>query len=141
MKILYTDKYVEIKACKEKKFLDISQRQKIQDIKALDRLSQNIKYYADITKYDSIVFTIDNVVFSDEYNLFKDQYFSDIHRSGINNLLLVIHDDAMRNIYQQELHDFNTNSGLKVEFFKDEQNAQQRIVHQPKEIHVDPWDL
>ena len=66
--------------------------------------------------YGDDFFTIDNADFSDEFNLFKEQYFSDIHRSGINNLLLVIHDDAMRNIYQEELHDFNTNSGLKVEF-------------------------
>ena len=141
MKILYANKYVEIKACKEKKFLDINQRQKIQDMEALNRLSQTIKYYTDVTKYDSIVFTLDNTDISNEFNLFQEQYFSEICQSGIKNLLIVIPDDEKRGYYQQELQGFNTTTGLNIEFFKNEQNAMQWFIHQPKEILIDQWDL
>jgi hypothetical protein len=136
MKILYTNKYVEIKACTEKKFLDIKQKQKIQDERAMDRLSQNIKYFIDITKYNSILFSINETDFSSDYNFFQDEYFTEIYRSGMKNLILIIKDDEKRSTYQHKLQDFSTNSGLHVEFFKDIYSATEWITLQPNEIPV-----
>lgn len=134
MKILYTNKYVEIKACKEKKFLDIKQKKIIQDKKELNHLSENIKLFTDITKYDSIIFSMNDIDFSNDCSFFQNEYFSEIHQSGMKNLLLIIPDDEKRGIFKQELQDFNVNSGLNVEFFKDIYTATEWITHQPKEI-------
>jgi len=136
MKILFYNKYVEIKACKEKKFLGINQRQTIQDTEELDKLVHNIQYYADVTKYDSIIFSVNTVDFSKESTLLDTHYLSDIHHSGIKNLLFIVPDDMTRDLYQEEMRDFTENSGLQVEFFKNEQNAIQWITHKPKEILI-----
>lgn len=134
MKILYTDKYVEIIANNEKKCLDIRQKQKIQDENVLEKLYQNILYYNDVTKYNSIIFSVGDVDFSTEYNFFQDTYCVGLERAGIQNLLLVIPDDNRRNIYHQELQDFTDHIGLHVDFFRNTNDAFESSTQQVKKI-------
>jgi hypothetical protein len=123
-------------ASKEKKYLEIRQKQKIKDVDALDRLYEVIKFYTNVTNYESILFSFGDEDFTFDYNIFQEPYLSEFNHIGIKNISLVFHDLEISEIIYRNIQNLNTIIDLNVVFFDNKSSALDWINDKPKEIQI-----
>lgn len=103
MQTLYTDNYIEIKKQENKDFLEILQKQKIDDNTVFYALSERIIQMIKEHHCSSIVFIVNDIDYYPDTNYFQETYVPELGKLGVKNIAIVVSEDKQVKAFHKEL--------------------------------------
>jgi hypothetical protein len=103
MQTLYTDNYLEIKKQENQDFLEILQKQQIDDHTVFYALSEKIIQMTKEYHCSSVVFIVNDMKYYPDTNYFKETYTHEMGKLGVKNIAIVVSDDEQVKAFHKEL--------------------------------------
>jgi hypothetical protein len=127
MQTLYTDNYMEIKKQEEEDFLEILQKQQIDDNIVFYALSEKIIQIVKEYHCSSLVFVVNDIKYYPDTNYFQKTYVPMLGEQGVKNLAVVVSNDEDVKAFHKELDNslstVKQRYGLQLRFFSDASDA------------------
>ena len=131
MQTLYTDNYIEIKKQENQDFLEIFQKQQIDDNTVFYELSERIIQMTKEHHCSSIVFIVNDIDYYPDTNYFQETYVPELGKLGVKNIAIIVSDDEQVKTFYTELDNslqmVKLQNRLVVRFFSKVSDAESWI--------------
>jgi hypothetical protein len=146
MQTLYTDTYVEIQKPERQDFLEIIQKQQIDDTTVFYALSEKIITTLQECRCSSIVFIVNDIKYYPDTNYYQETFVPELGKQGVKNIAVVISNNEQVKVFHKELDNslrmVKLRYGMVLRFFSKVSDAR-RWVKTPTIVfpHRNPFDV
>jgi hypothetical protein len=127
MQTLYIDNYIEIKKQEKQDFLEILQKQQINDNIVFYTLTEKILQTVKENRCSSLIFIVNNIKYYPDTNYFQETYVPALGEQGVKSLAVVVGNDEDAKAFHKELDNslsmVKQRYGLQLRFFSDASDA------------------
>ena len=136
MQLLYTDTYIDIQKEDKQNFLEVIQKQHIDDATVFYALSEKIIQATNQYHCTSIIIVVNNITYYPDTRYIQETYLPGLGKQGIQYLAAVISEDEQVKSFHKELDNslrqVKQQYGIQLRFFANITDAREWVNTQSK---------